>query len=119
MGDGRYITIRAAYEQDLHHGPSLRWIAPELKDAGLIMTEDHTDVMHPSRTWAGIVDGPTFKRFADAWHLNDAPRRRTFDGMNWEVAEHSPIVYVSVDIGVVPNAHDPEAHRPAPVLACT
>jgi hypothetical protein len=116
MGDYRYITIKAAYE-DLHHAPSLRWIAPELKDAGLTMTEDHTDVLRPLRTWAGIVDGPTFNRFADSWHLNDAPRGRTFDGMNWEVGEQSPIIYVSVDVGVVRNGYDAEAHGPPPVLA--
>ena len=81
------------------------------------MTEDHTDLMRLSRTWAGIVDGPTFKRFADAWHLNDAPCGRTFDGMNWEIGGQSPIVYVSVDVGVPRNGYDPEAHRPPPVLA--
>ena len=115
MGDDRYITMKAVYDRDLHCGRSLTWIAPELKDAGLTMTEDDTDGLSPSRTWAGIVDGPTFKRFADAWHLNDATPARTFDGMNWEVGGESPIVYVSVDVGVVPDGYDAEAHHPPPV----
>ena len=75
------------------------------------MTEDHTSTPNPSRTWAGIVDGPTFKRFADAWHLNDATRARTFDGMNWEVDGQSPIVYVSLYIDFVGDRYDAEARH--------
>jgi hypothetical protein len=116
MGDSRNITIKVEYERDLHRGRSLTWIAPELKDARLTMTEDHTDGPSPSRTWAGNVDGPTFKRFADAWHLDDTTRKRTFDGMNWEIGGHSPIVYVSLSVGVVQDGHDAEARHPPPVL---
>ena len=34
------------------------------------MTEDHAAQPSPSRTWAGIVDRPTFERFANAWQLH-------------------------------------------------
>jgi hypothetical protein len=119
MGDYRHITITVAYERDIRPGRSLASIAPELDDARLTMTEDHTDQPSPSRTWAGNVDGPTFKRFADAWHLSDATRGRTFDGMNWEVGGRSPIVYVSLDVGVVRHGHDAEARHPRPVLIHT
>jgi len=124
----RYIVIRAAYDRYPNHGRSLEWIAPELRDAGLILTEDHTNERRPWRTWAGIVDGTTFERFADAWGLERAPeeppvaiptehgqlaaRAYTFDGMNWEVAGESPIVYVSVHVGVVPDACERRADRP-------
>jgi hypothetical protein len=116
MRDDRYITIKVAYDHDPHDGRPLSWIAPELTHAGLTMTEHHTDGPNPSRTWAGIVDGPTFKRVADAWHVNDATRARTFDGMNWEVDGQSPIVYVSLDIDVVRDGYDSEARHPASVL---
>jgi hypothetical protein len=83
----------------------------------LTLIEEHADECGASRTWAGVVDGATSQRFADAWHLPDefhepaaanlaedghiARVRRTFDGMNWEVDGESPIVYVSVEIGVI------------------
>jgi hypothetical protein len=67
----------------------------------------------------GSWTGPRPSVFADAWHLPDefhepaaanlaedghiARVRRTFDGMNWEVDGESPIVYVSVEIGVIRN----------------
>jgi hypothetical protein len=69
--DDRFIILTVAYERHAGHGPSLEWIAPELKDAGLSLIEDHTDGRSPSRKWAGLVDGSTFERFADAWHLHD------------------------------------------------
>ena len=116
MGDDRYITIKVAYDHGPHDERPLSWIAPELTHAQLTMTEDHTSGPNPSRTWAGIVDGPTFKRFADAWHLNDATRARTFDGMNWEVDGQSPIVYVSLDIDVVRDRYDAEARHTPSVL---
>ena len=111
MGDDRYITIKVAYDHGPHDERPLSWIAPELTHAQLTMTEDHTSTPNPSRTWAGIVDGPTFKRFADAWHLNDATRARTFDGMNWEVDGQSPIVYVSLYIDFVGDRYDAEARH--------
>jgi hypothetical protein len=101
----RLITIKVAYERYPSHGRSLAWIAPELTDAGPIMTEDHTDELRPSRTWAGIVNGSTFERFAAAWQLRDetdrpssvvtrrghpATHTYTFDGMNWEAGGESP-----------------------------
>lgn len=117
MVDKRYIVIRVAYEPNSVHARSLEWIAPELKDAGLTLIEEHADECGASRTWAGVVDGATSQRFADAWHLPDefhepaaanlaedghiARVRRTLDGRNWEVDGESPIVYVSVEIGVI------------------
>ena len=80
------------------------------------MTEDHVAEPSPSRTWAGIVDRPTFERFADAWqqlhaeadepsavteHEHLATHIYTVDGMNWEAGGESPIVYVTVEVAVV------------------
>ena len=105
MRDDRYITMTVAYDHYPQDGRPLSWIAPELRHAGLVMTEDHTGGPNPSRTWAGVVDGPTFKRLATAWHLHDATRARTFDGMNWEVDGRSPIVYVALEIDVVRDGY--------------
>lgn len=119
MTDDRYIVIKVEYDCHSGYGRFLEWIAPELRDAGLTMTEDHNDEPRPSRTWAGIVDGPTFERFADAWRLDATPYKRTLglvteagelalstcaytlDGMNWETGGESPIVYVSLLVGVM------------------
>jgi hypothetical protein len=113
----RYIVIKVAYDRHPSYGRSLAWIAPELRDAGLTLTEDHSPEPSPSRTWEGFVDGATFQRFADAWGLHDTPHERTsgraseaghlpgraytFDGMNWEIGGESPIVCVSVFVDVV------------------
>jgi hypothetical protein len=124
----RFITIRVAYDSYPRYGRSLDWIAPELKDAGLTMTEDHAAEPSPSRTWAGIVDRPTFERFADAWQLHaeaDEPSAvtkhehlathiYTFDGMNWEAGGESPIVYVTIEVAVVRAGDKAEAHHPLP-----
>src|SRR5664279_2630911 len=127
MVDKRYIVIQVAYEPNVVYGRSLEWIAPELKDAGLTLIEEHADECGASRTWAGVVDGATTQRFADAWHLPDefyepaaanlaedghiARVRRTLDGMNWEVDGESPIVYVSVEIGVIRDGCTSEGGR--------
>jgi hypothetical protein len=74
MVNPRYITITVRYDRQPRHGRSLQWIAPELKDSALTMTEDQLDDPTPSRTWAGLVDGPTYERFAEAWRL---PKDRT------------------------------------------
>jgi len=114
MTHDRHITLRVEYDRHPDYGRSLEWIAPELKDAGLILTEDRTSQPNPSRTWAGIVNGATFERFAAAWRLGDqtnepstgaladdgeqAVHDYTFDGMNWEAGGESPIVYVSLSV---------------------
>ena len=69
MVDPRYITITVQYDRQPIYGRSLEWIAPELKDSALTMTEDQLDDPTPSRTWAGLMDGPTYERFAKAWRL--------------------------------------------------
>jgi hypothetical protein len=101
----------------------LTWIAPELRDAGLEVTDDQLDQATPSRSWAGVVDGPTFKRFARAWRLDDAersPRTYVFDGMNWEAAGASPIVHVVVCVGDAPAESRatreslPDPHKASP-----
>ena len=128
MTDDRYIVVEVAYEKQLDYGRSLGWLAPELKDAGLIMTEDHTNEPRPSRTWAGIVDGPTFERFTHAFGLANElgeptfrlltepgqifARTYTLEGMNWEAAAgESPIVYVSVSVGDLPHVYQCQANR--------
>jgi hypothetical protein len=119
MVDPRYITITVQYDGVPKYGRSLGWIAPELKNSTLTMTDDHIAGPRPSRTWAGMVDGPTFERFARAWRLpgqitsttppvtddpDRAPRTYTLDGMNWEVGGFSPIVWVSVQVTRPPRA---------------
>jgi hypothetical protein len=131
MTPDRYIVIRVAYDRHPSYGRSLAWIAPELRDAGLTMTEDRSREPRPSRTWEGLVDGATFQRFADAWGLHDTPHERTlgrvteaghlaaraytFDGMNWETGGESPIVYVSVLVGVVKTRYRREVDDALPV----
>ena len=66
MVNPRCITITVRYDRQPRYGRSLQWIAPELKDSALTMTEDQLDDPTPSRTWAGLVDGPTYERFAEA-----------------------------------------------------
>jgi hypothetical protein len=100
----RLIIIKVQYERWPACGWSLRWIAPELKDAALTLVEDEMDDETPSRTWTGIVDGPTFERFAKAWHLLDGTDARdpagfyVFDGLNWETDGESPIVCVTLNV---------------------
>jgi hypothetical protein len=131
----RYIVIRVAYDRHPSYGRSLRWIAPEMRDAGLALTEDCSAGLSPSRTWEGFVDGATFERFADAWGLcltpsertlglvpgvgHQAMRAYTFDGMNWEVGGESPIVYVSVVVGVVTAGCETEVDASPSVHAHT
>ena len=114
MVDPRYITITVQYDRQPRYGRSLEWIAPELKDSALTMTEDQLDDPTPSRTWAGLVDGPTYARFAEAWQLPKdtdettsqtagdgrelATHTYTLDGMNWEAGDESPIVCVSLRV---------------------
>ena len=114
MVSSRYMTITVHYDRRPRYGRSLRWIAPELKDSALTMTEDQLDGPTPSRTWAGLVDGPTYERFAEAWRLPKgtdestsqtagddrelATHTYTLDGMNWETGNESPIVCVSLQV---------------------
>jgi hypothetical protein len=76
------------------------------------LLEDRADDERPTRTWCGIIDDTTFKRFAQVWGLRpdtgqpdrpipDASRHRrvrshVFDGMNWESGGVSPIISVTV-----------------------
>jgi hypothetical protein len=112
MTDDRYIVLRVVYERQFRYGRSLAWVAPELSDVDLTITADEMNDFVSSRTWAGIVDGPTYKRLAEAWRLGPEIAARTrdlgaelpgpqacsyvLDGMNWEVDDESPIVYVSL-----------------------
>jgi hypothetical protein len=115
MVNPRHITITVRYERrPRRDGRSLQWIAPELKDSALTITEDQLDGPTPSRTWAGLVDGPTYDRFAEAWRLPKdtdettsqtasddrelATHAYTLDGMNWETVHESPIVCVSLQV---------------------
>jgi len=113
MLDTRYITITVYYDREPRYGRSLGWVAPELKDSALTITDERIAGGRTSRTWAGAVDGPTFERFARAWRLpgrigsttspvtadpDRAACSYTLDGMNWEVGGISPIVCVSVEV---------------------
>jgi hypothetical protein len=114
MVDPRYIIITVQYDRQPEYGRSLQWVAPELKDSALIMTEDQLDDPAPSRTWAGLVDGPTYDHFAEVWRLpkdtdettsqtagddrEPATHTYTLDGMSWEAGNESPIVCVSLGV---------------------
>jgi hypothetical protein len=118
---GRYIVIKVAYDRHPSYGRSLEWIAPELRDAGLSLIEDHTAGAKPWRAWAGSVSDDTFDRFSVAWGLDAKPdegtsdvvtnegrlslHSYTLDGMNWERGGESPIVYVSVLVGATAGRH--------------
>jgi len=126
----RHVTLRVEYERDPGYGRSLEWIAPELKDTGLTLTEDRTNEATPSRTWTGVVDAATFERFANAWGLDEATNgpaadaladdaapavhEFTFDGMNWEVGGESPIVYVSLSVGAVAHSRAADTRERLP-----
>ena len=125
MAEDRFIILTVAYERHAGPGPSLGWIAPELQGAGLSLIEENHHGWNPSRRWAGLVDGPTFDRFADAWHLhdeNDHPASanpdghpmmlaHTLDGMNWDTQGESPIIFASIQVWVLGDRH--EARTPA------
>ncbi len=114
MANPRHITITVRYDRQPGYGRSLQWIAPELTESALTMTEDQLDDPTPSRTWAGLVDGPTYERFADAWRLPEDTDETTsqtagddralvthpyaLDGMNWEAGNESPIICVSLQV---------------------
>lgn len=87
-----HISFQAKYEPYATEGQrSLGWLAPELVDAGLTLTEGND-----MREWTGTLDADTYARFADAWGLMDG--ERVFDGMEFETDESSPIVYVNVSV---------------------
>jgi hypothetical protein len=132
MVDSRYITITVQYDREPKYGRSLEWIAPELKGSALTMTEDHLDDPRPSRTWAGVVDGPTYEQVAKAWRLPrevGEPNARTrgdsrelathtytLDGMNWETGNRSPIVYVSLQVTAPAPPQRQRRARPKPPI---
>ena len=131
MTEDRFVILTVAYDRRAGGGPSLESIAPELKDASLSLIEDNHHGWNPSRKWAGLVDGPTFDRFADAWHLpdeNDEPasgnadghpttHAYTLDGMNWETDGQSPIIFATVEVWAAGNGQEArtEAHHPLSV----
>ena len=131
MSDDRDITLTVAYEREPRYGRSLEFIAPELIYAGLTLTEDHADASVPSRTWAGVIDASTLALLARALHLegDDEPAEPkggrvpdgtyTFDGMNWEIGGDSPIVYVSVLVGVDNARFEADADAASPAHAHT
>jgi len=132
VSEDRFLILTVAYERYVGRGLSLESIAPELKDAGLSLIEDSHHGWNRSRKWAGVVDGPTFDRLAAAWHLpheNDKPapgnpagdptmHAHTLDGMNWETQGESPIIFVTVQVWVAGNGHEPRtrAHQPLPFV---
>jgi len=91
----RYLTLAVEYEPHATDAQrSLGWLAPELVDANLTITDDVPGV----RRWAGVIDGDTYERFVDSWggepHIPDY--RHTWDGMEWEAGGSSPIVWASL-----------------------
>jgi hypothetical protein len=57
MAESRFIVMTVRYEPGARYGRSLAWIAPELEDAELALTEDRVERGAPSATWAGRVEG--------------------------------------------------------------
>ena len=129
MSEDRFVILTVAYERHAGRGPSLGWIAPELQGAGLSLIEENHHGWNPSRRWAGLVDGPTFDRFADAWHLhdeNDHPASgnpdghpimlaHTLDGMNWDNQGASPIIFATVHVWVLGDRHQARARADHPL----
>ena len=127
MTEGRFIILTVAYERHAGRSRSLECIAPELKDAGLSLIEDNHNGWNPSIRWAGVVEGPTFHRFADAWHLpseHDEPvsgngrptmQAYTLDGMNWETQGESPIIFATVQVWVLGNGHEARTRAQPPL----
>ena len=95
MAEQYHILISVKYEPhatDLQR--SLTCLTPELVRIGLTLAE-HDDV----RTWIGVLDADSYARLAAAWGLDERRSHRlTFDGMEWEAAGSSPIVWVSLDV---------------------
>ena len=108
----RYVILAVEYERGgaTDEERSLGWLAPELADAGLSLVEDTRRV----REWVGVIDGDTHARFAKRWGLGDRADQPgvgvlteyghlpcltyTWDRMQWEGAEPSPIVWISVKL---------------------
>jgi len=106
---GRYVILTVEYEPDATHAQrSLGWLPPVLVDAGLTMTEDSPRL----RKWAGVIDGETYARFADAWGVRDESRIYIFDGMEFESDGFSPVVYWSLSV-----SEPVEADRQIPYAA--
>jgi hypothetical protein len=120
----RYVTLVAALEPDAADCVrSAGWLVPELADAGLTLTEDTPD----SRTWAGMVDGDTYARFAEGWGLEHKPSEATlgvpgehgdlacysytFDGLEWESGGSSPIVWMRLTVSEARKRTDAETKR--------
>ena len=107
----RYVILAVEYERGAtDEERSLRWLAPELADAGLSLTEDTRRV----REWVGAIDGDTHARLAERLGLGDRADQPgvgvlteygqlpcltyTWDGMQCEGAGSSPIVWISVKL---------------------
>ena len=124
MADRRLVTVTVVYERHARCAPTLEWIAPELKDAGLTLIEDHPKALHPSRTWAGTVEGPALARFADAWERGDERNEPTsddldahayiFDRVNRKPGGESPIVSVTIQVGAAEGAYRAQQRHPLP-----
>ena len=129
MSEDRFVILTVAYERPAGRGPSLGWIAPELQGAGLSLIEEIHHGWNPCRRWAGLVDGPTFDRFADAWHLhdeNDHPASgnpdgnpmmlaHTLDGMNWDTQGESPVIFATVHVWVLGDRHQARTRAEHPL----
>jgi hypothetical protein len=120
----RYVILVAADEPDATESTrSPGWLVPELVDARWTLTEDTPD----SRTWAGVIDGDSYARFAEGWGLENKPGEAnlgmpgehghlasysyTFDGLEWESGGYSPIVWMRLTVSEPVKAprrpHDP------------
>ena len=106
----RFVILRVEYEPEAKDVErSLRWLVPELADAGVTMTGE----TRAARKWAGVVDGDTYASLVDGWELGSKPRQAslmqteygclaghcyTWDGLEWELCGWSPIVWMSLEV---------------------
>jgi hypothetical protein len=95
----RYLILTAEYEANATDVQrSLSWLAPELVQAGLTLSEEGE-----VRMWTGVLDGDTYARFAERWGVDgERPSyRRVFDGMEFEHEGSSPIIWARLDVSEV------------------
>ena len=90
-----FIRLRVRYEPEATGCQrSLSALMPELAPARLGVIEDSMDF----REWAGVIDHQTYVRFAQVWLRSRDCGSYTFDGLEWEHEEWSPVVWAKVTV---------------------
>ena len=111
-----YVVLDVDYKSD--DCQTLGWIAPELANSGLKLTEDgesefaeYGAVCH--RKWVGIIPKAVYRELRDSWSLQRENAMETggiltaeyglipaiawsFDGMEWNTGGSTPIFQASL-----------------------